>query len=185
MPKTILAITLLVSWLVVGVYFGSGGIIKLENDNHLKKLIGNIDTIAIEYKGIRFKNKLSMLSRIESDELEQIYPWTNSVPSFLSYLITACSFSLIGSITGMIYSVVLQGKTIHDLKYISNPLLGLLTGILVLGVSVIVPSLFLTESADIRPTSLMFICLFCGLFMERFFNGVSKGFNKIIKGDEV
>ncbi len=174
-------ILVIIGWLIIGLYFGSGGITRLENDNLIKKTSNSTDTSQVIYNKVSYKNKNELISQLEHDEMDTIYPWVDSIPSFVAYLITACAFGLLGSITHIIYQIVLKDIELAALKYWSSPVLGTLTGMLVLGISFVLPNTLFSTDAEIKPSTLMFICLFCGLYSVQFYKRMENSFTKIFK----
>lgn len=180
----ILSLTVIILWLLAALYFGTGGITKIENDNLLKKAFNQSDSIPTLYKGVAFRNKEALISFLEKDQVKKIYPWTDKIPSFLSYIITACSFSLLGCIIWIFVDVVLYKKRIDQVDYIHAPFLGLLTGLVVLGITYVIPTFFVSEDNDIKPTTLMFLSLFCGMYTDKFYSTLSNAFRHVIKTNQ-
>jgi hypothetical protein len=168
----------LVIWLLVGLYFGSGGIAKIENYNLIKSTIGETDTTKVVYEGMTFANKAALLRTIEETQMETIFPWINSLPSYVSYVITACSFGLLGTIISLFIQLAIYKKMLSDLPVYTLPVLGLLTGFVMLGITFIFPALLFNSEKDIKASGLMFICLFGGLFTEKLYERLSFIFNK-------
>lgn len=165
------------AWLILGLYFGTGGVCKLENDKLITE--PESDTTKVEFEGIPYKNERHMHIAIENDEMNKIFPWTEKLPSFIDYLITACAFSLIGTLSRMFYDSS-QGVTpISKSKFLSRPIFGVLTGILVLGITYVVPNIFLADRSPVNGATLVFISLFCGVFSEKFYSLISNAFSNL------
>jgi hypothetical protein len=177
-PK-IIATTAVTLWLLLSIYLGAGGITKLENNNLLKKTLADTDTTQVVYKGINFKNKNELIVTLEQEQMSIIFPWLDSVPSFLAYLITACAFGMLGGVINLILQIFREGKNVEEVNYFSLPILSCLSGIVVLGLSFVLPTVLFKEGAEIKPTGLMFLCLFTGLFAKQFYSGVEKIFTKV------
>ena len=168
-------------WLVSGFYTGTGGITKLENDILIKKAAESLDTVKVIYDDISYKNKARLIAELETEQTTVIYPWLEQCPSFLAYMITACSFGLLGALISLFIELAFNNKELNELKYLSIPLLGILTGIVVLGISFIIPSLIITGDKDIKPEALVFLCLFCGIFSKKFYRRISNILDKTIE----
>lgn len=180
----IIAFLTLCVWLLTGLYFGMGGISRISVDDvtetidkqkdALKK-----DTIDVVLNDVTIQNKYQLKYILEYSNLENYFPWAIQLTTFSSFLVTSMSFGLLGSIINILIQIVFSSVKIEDSNYISKPLLGLLTGIVVLGLSYILPTLIIKGSAEIRPLSLMFLCLFCGIYSDKFYEKMSKSFDKL------
>lgn len=182
--KQVYPVLLIFFWLIIGLYFGTGGITRLENDNLLKKSLNELDTVKVIYHEITFTNKAALISALEQEQTDNIYPWISNIPSFLAYILTACAFGLLGTIVRFFIEIVIEGKPIDGIKYLSAPVLGILTGIVILGISFLLPTLFFNVDADIRPTALMFLCLFSGIYLPQFYENLSAVFQKMFSKDK-
>ncbi|MDI3320421.1 hypothetical protein [Pinibacter soli] len=170
--KSVVPVAVIVGWLAIALYFGSGGITRMENNNLIKKTIDEKDTAKVEYNGILFKNRVSMQSILEGEKTQKLFPWAEDVPSYLSYIITACSFGMIGALIAIILQIASKKARIEDTPYWSLPVLGALTGLVVLGLSLLIPNLFFSGELDVKPGALMFICLFSGIYSDKFYENL-------------
>jgi hypothetical protein len=171
-------LSVLITWLLLGLYFGSGGITKMENYNLIKSTIEQTDTTTVVYKGITFQNKGALLRTLEEEETESIFPWIGSLPSYVSYMITACAFGLLGTIIRLFIHLAIEQKPLETLPVYTLPVLGLLSGLVVLGISLIFPALLFNSDKDIKPSGLMFICLFSGIYVDKLYEGLSNFFTR-------
>ena len=151
-------------WLIAGLYMGAGGITRIENDNFLKQIEVEKDTIKVNYHELVFENKAALIHHLEDGQMKLLFPWIDNMPSYSSYILTACSFGLLGALIRIFIQLAIENKTIAECKIMSMPILGLLTGLVMLGVSLIFPAVLSTTETTIKPSGLMFICLFGGLF---------------------
>ncbi len=170
----------LIIWLIAGLYFGSGGIAKIENYNLIKSTIGEHDTTKVVYDGITFVNKGALIRTLEEAQMQAIFPWINSLPSYVSYIITACSFGLLGTIISIFIQLAIYKQKLADLPVYTLPVLGLLTGFVMLGITFIFPALLFHSEKDIKASGLMFICLFGGLYTEKLYERLAQLFNKTL-----
>lgn len=184
MNKTPYQITVLILWLLAGLYFGTGGITKIENNNLVKQTISASDTGIVVFQGQKFKDKEALVRHLEGQQISAIYPWIDNLPSYVSYLITACSFGLLGAIVRIFMQLTFQNKSLSECKVYTLPVLGLLTGLVMLGVFLIFPIFFITSDSSIRPGGLMFLCLFAGIYLDAFYKKVSKLFDTVLKTEK-
>lgn len=169
----------IVIWLLAGLYFGTGGITRLDNIEKKEKAEHNGDTVKAIYKHRIFQNMAKAQAYIDEKQTEYIYPWITPIPAFLAYMITSCSFGLLGSLIFLLTEIAFNDKKLEDIKYLSIPLLGMLTGIVVLGLSLLIPNILIAGNKDIKPEGLVFLCLFCGLYSNKFYIRLSNIIEKI------
>lgn len=178
MKKDIPKYLTLTIWLILGLYFGTGGITKMENYNLIKSTIGQSDTIKVIYRGVPFQNKSALLRKLEEDQMISVFPWLDKLPSFASYIITACAFGLLGAVIRIFIQIVIEHKKIDEIHFYTAPILGLLSGLITLGASLIFPAVLYSNDKEIKAGGLMFVCLFSGLFFKEFYRKLYKLFTK-------
>jgi H+/Cl- antiporter ClcA len=181
-----LPFAVLMFWLLAGLYFGIGGITRVNVDETLDNLNQDKDkllkdTLTAKVGVITVSNQYELKYVTEYANLEHYFAWTIKIPKFTAFLITAMCFGLLGAVISIIKALAFGATKLNDSKWISEPLLGLLTGLVVLGLSYILPTLLTKGGIDIRPLTLMFLCLFCGIYTEKFYNTLSSAFDKIFK----
>lgn len=192
MRQTAMIVSLFIFILVflIGIYAGIGG---LGNEEYNSKLItlNNLspvpsDTVEIVSEGISYKNKIELQKSqilIQKAKFEKIYPWLDDLPDLIILLITCCSFSLIGSYILIVRELALKTQktiTAHHIIYVIN---GLLTGLIVLGLSYLLPLVLINDNGTIRPATLMFLSLFGGLYSNKLFEKLSGYVDQIFKAD--
>jgi hypothetical protein len=160
----------IIGCLLIGLYFGTGGITKMENYNLIKTTLEQTDTSKVSYKGVTFQNKGALIRTLEEEQMDSIYPWINELPSYVSYIITACAFGMLGALIHLFIQIAFNKKTLEELPVYSLPILGLLTGLVVLGVSLVFPTLLFNTEKDIKPSGLMFLSLFSGIFIDKVYD---------------
>lgn len=182
-------------WIIIGLYFGIGGIVNIqsnniENEKHklgLKVTNSNVntgDTNTVIYDGISFKNKKTLEEYLNSMPLEnfkKLYPISQDLPDFMGQIITALAFGLLGSVTRIVLKIAFNAKQIEEVNYISQPILGMLTGLVVMGLSYVIPTLLSKNAITLDPLSLMFFSLFAGIYNKEFYEKLQLHFiNKIL-----
>jgi H+/Cl- antiporter ClcA len=189
-------VTMLVLWIIVGLFFGIGGIVNIQsnnikNDKHKLGItddtiqhLNAADTNSVIYDGITFKNKRALtqyLNSLPSENFSRIYSLFDNLPDFMGQIITAFAFGLLGSVIRIILGIAYHSKKIEDVSYISQPLLGMLTGLVVMGISYVIPNLLSKNAVNIDPISLMFFSLFAGIYNKEFYERLHFHFiNKIL-----
>ena len=179
-----LPIVILAFWLLTGLYMGIGGLTRAKLDDTLlnleqdkEKLVK--DTVNIIYDGLDFSIQYELQYYREAESVEKIFPWALKISSFFILIMTALSFGLLGGVVSIIKEIVFDRKPLNDLQIWSLPILGLLTGFIVLGMSYLLPTVLVKNGGDIRPVTLMFLCLFGGMFARSLFEKLTAYFNKM------
>lgn len=177
-------ICVLLFWLVSGIYFGVGGLVRANLDENLSSLDNDREALMAEeidvtYDGLEFTDKYSLQSYIEVNSIEVFFPWAIKISSFISLIITSLAFGLLGAIISLIKSVAFESASLETLKIWSIPTLGILTGLVVLGLSYLLPTILVTNGSGLKPITLMFLCLFAGMYSKQFYAKISSNFNKI------
>ncbi len=113
---------------------------------------------------------------------ENIFPLVKIIPSFFGLILTAMCFGMIGSLISILLRIVGDQYTKPgEVKYISEPVLGLFTGLCVLGISYVLPTILVSKSDTLRPITLMFLALFFGIYSKNFFEKLASLFPKFFK----
>lgn len=176
-------------WLMIGLYFGIGGLTKLNADEDLDiiqkkeaELSAKKFTPPLNVEGVTIDNDYLYQMFTERRGLEKYFVWTVTLPKFTALTLTALSFGLLGALVSLIKQLSLENIKIEDLKYLSLPALGVLTGLVVLGLSYLLPTLITKGSTEIRPITLMFLCMFCGICSDKFYKRIEGSFDKLFTG---
>ena|ERR1035437_7494692 len=181
-------IVILILFALTGLYFGFSGICKL----HLEEEINKLDEKRDELQKVQinrsvddlppFTNKYDYEYYMKVSRYEKIFPLVKVIPSFFGLIMTAMFFGLLGSIARIILGIVRnEYSKVNQIKFISEPLLGLFTGLCVLGISYVLPTILVFNGDAIRPITLMFFSLFCGIYASNFFEKLAKLFSKFFK----
>lgn len=184
----IVASLILLVWFLAGLFFGIGGLTKLNSDETMESILKNkADLISkpfapITVNGLTIDNEFEYEISNERDGLEKYFTWTVTLPRFTALTITALSFGLLGAVISLFKDLAFRNKTVLEIPYLSLPLLGILTGLVVLGLSYLLPTLITKGSNEIRPITLMFLCLFCGICADDFYKKIEKSFDKLFAG---
>lgn len=182
------AVTVLVLWTLIALYFGFSGLCAL----HLEEQIAKLDEKREELQKITMNleiddsppltNKYDYEYYMQVSRYDKIFPLVKSIPSFLGLILTAMFFSLLGAIVKIILGIVKNEYSVSNpIRYFSEPVLGFFTGICVLGISYVLPSIFAFNTGTTRPVTLMFFSLFCGIYARNFFDKLAELFSKFFK----
>lgn len=180
---------IVVSWVLFGLYFGIGGWAKMDLEQEKKvtnnKLLKNDQ--AVIYQGISFKSYRDLQAALENEELieEKVkiykyFPWIFYLPSFVGFVITAGAFGALGGVTNILKQIAIDNVKLEDSKVMSTPIFGFLVGLLMLGISYVFPSALTFDKADVKPTSLLFLCMFGGIFSGHIYNWLENFIKSIL-----
>ncbi|MGC4104185.1 hypothetical protein [Ferruginibacter sp.] len=187
MQKKAISVIVLFFWIILSFYFGTCSLISIkEIDDYntsrkVEAISANIDSVAVVYDGIPFKNKTEMKHFVEDEKyayVSKLFDWSSKIPDFLILLIGTCSFGLLGSLTKIIYDHVFGITLIQNSKYFAFPLLGFLSGFISIGISYLLPNIFLESKSMTNPVGLILFSLFFGFFTKEF---LEKIHSKIVK----
>ena len=181
MKAKILPVTFISLWFCIGIYFGSGGYNYINVKQSKEKALHSNDTIKVTYDGVSYKNKETLVNTLEKEATVNLYPLIEPLPTELWNLITIFAFGMLGSVVNLLKQIAIDNQKVEDLKYISLPLLGMITGFIIIGLAYIVPNTLATTEIELKPMSLMFLSLFSGFFTVKFYEYFSQLFAKIFK----
>lgn len=142
------------------------------------------DTIKVYYGGTSFRNIKEVSILKERQATIKMYPLINTLPTLIFDLIIVFAFGVLGSITNLFKQIAYEKKKIEDLNYISEPILGMLTGFIIIGLSYLIPNTLAVNDIVLKPMSLMFLSLFSGFFSIKFYSYLNSLFGKIFKEDK-
>ncbi|MFT5779181.1 MAG: hypothetical protein ACI837_002138, partial [Crocinitomicaceae bacterium] len=167
-----------------GLSFGIQGVVLLKFQER-KKIAQEAEKFATpkKYKGVYYESKELLKIRYDIEGVENFFisKSMENYPSFLLLILTSCSFGLVGSALLLTKKIVI-GRIIPEYKdALLLPVLGLLSGIIVLGFAELVPTLLIEGEGVIRPITLVFMAFFSGLFVEKFYAWTEAKFDAIFK----
>lgn len=189
--ESIVSIISVASWFFLAFYFAMAGLNRIDANDKLKEIESRKvelqkDTLRGKnsqpgriYKEIEFTTRYDLEKFKAIDRQEFLFKWLYELPELVGTLVTACAFALFGAIVDLIRQVVQQNKKVYQLNYFSIPLLGWLSGVAVLGLTYLLPSLLVIDDKGLRPQTLIFLCFFGGLYSTTLFSKLSKYFTKI------
>jgi hypothetical protein len=171
--------------LLIALYLGTGGFIILQNEQLYEKSFTLEAKEVIESgSGIKFANKERMEAALQQALIQKIYPYAKSIPSALSFVLTAISFGIIGSIGKIINDVIIKKQILNEVgNLLLIPLQGGIIGLIILGVSYAIPVLLTSDAESLKPITVVFLSLFGGIFYLQFYKWFSKAIDKVVSKD--
>ena len=199
--KSVLSYISLAFWLLFGLYFGLAGILyaditeekefisRTSNQQHEIKIppgvIQGVDSAGNTYyesDGARFSS-LEKLVLYENEEAAgDLFDWYDDLPDKLILFITSMALGGLGALISLVKKLALEGARVDDLKTFWHPMLGALIGIIILGISYLVPIIITTQSdVEIRATTLIFLSMFAGMYSKEFLTFLESRFSNYLK----
>lgn len=180
--KKFSSFAILCIWLAGGLYFGVTALSKLndfsvaetgQKDAVKKNTVAAKDAKtfpdSLKKHSVQIKNTRGSTVKRPTDAC---FFGLIHLTRFNSLLLTSMSFGLLGAIINILLAIVAnKTQKIEDVHFISHPLLGALTGLVVVGLVYMAPSLVIKVNSptEIKPLCLMFFCLYCGIYSEQFY----------------
>jgi hypothetical protein len=121
---------MLLCWLVTSLYIGIGGYVFTENKMQIKLAIASNDTIpVVDVKtSISYCNQAHLDAAKEQMAILEIYPMYKNLPDSIIFLLTVFGFGIVGTVTFMLKQIALDDVPPEKVKFITLPILGMLTG---------------------------------------------------------
>ncbi|TRX49696.1 hypothetical protein FNH22_26890 [Fulvivirga sp. M361] len=199
--KSIFSYISLTLWLLFGLYFGLAGILYADlteekefigGSNQVKKEVQlppgvtkGIDSLGNAYyemNGVKFTSLEKIKLRGQEEAAESVFNWYKTLPNKLILFITSMALGGLGSLISLVKKLALENARIDDLRTFWHPMLGALIGIIVLGISYLIPIIITTESeVEIRATTLIFLSMFAGMYSKEFLAFLESRFSNYLK----
>src|SRR5258708_600591 len=173
---------------VVGLYIGIGGLGHQQYSDKLTALSTQKpqtdDTVAVKVGALTAPNILEMKKLATVGQYEKFmhfYPWTHDLPDLIILLLTCCAFSLVGSHILLLRTITSKKTNSEFPGHLAMILSGFLIGLVVLGLSVLLPRVLVNEGGTIQPSALMFLSLFGGIYSDALYSKLAKYVDKLFK----
>ena len=172
--KTVIIVTLILVG-CASLYVGLSGWAKINFDQSLtqKDVVDSKTSESVDYDNINFKNLAALRREREVERIRSFSPWIESLPEPLSFVLASLSFGCLGGVLAAFRKILVQRGAI-DLSLLGLAFLSSFNGLLVLGISYVVPAALTANKVEIRPLTLLFLSLFAGLFSDYFFEWADK-----------
>lgn len=122
----------------------------------------------VVYQGIPFADIYEARRAIEQEKVNTWFGWAYSMPASLPSLITAVAFGILGGIAGVLHKGILGEPQTHQ-RITLKPLFGGAIGMMVLGITYVLPAALTVDNGHVRPISLAFLSLYGGAFSSHVF----------------
>jgi hypothetical protein len=171
-----------------GLYIGIGGLGHEDLTDKITTLNGQkaeiSDTVAVRVRGLVYPNIYELKKANVAEQYTRFmrfYPWMKNLPDIIILLLTCCSFSLIGSYILVARNFNAKRISANLSDHPSMIMSGFLTGLVVMGLSFLLPKVLISEGGKIQPYTLMFLSLFGGIYSNALFKKLSKYVDEMFK----
>lgn len=155
---------------------------KIEFENFVKSQ--NVDAAKAKtpavFDDMTFKSDADALKAKELKKAETFCGWIFKLPDPSATFITALCFGYLGGVLGVFKRTQMENLPL-DLNSTWRPMFSMLSGILVLGLTYILPTVLSSGQAEPRPMTLMFLCLFAGVYNTEFYAWVQSKITTVFK----
>jgi len=163
-PACLAAIIFAVLLGIAGAYFSAAGWVIANLDDEISTPSDKTEQGgAVVYKGVSFSSIYDAREAIEKDNVNNLFKWTYDIPASLPLLIMAVAFGILGGVTNVIYKAI-GGEIQTNSRVSLKPLFGGLMGMMVLGITFVLPALLTVDNGKVRPVALAFLCMYAGAF---------------------
>lgn len=181
MTLRIINSTFLVICLLAGMYFSVSGYLAIELNASLQALKdAKTDTTVMKVGDVTYASMIQYNLIKDKNTLQETFPYLKGFPDTFCMIVSALSFGLLGSITLLFRELAFDSKvTIINARVFSIPFLGMLSGLFILGLTYLVPTILVSGEQNVRPEVLIFLSLFAGLFCNQFYEWLHESFDRI------
>jgi len=157
-------------WISIGLYVGVGGYIALDLEERKKQAM-YLPENKVDYGGVSFRNSEMMNVYDDEKKAKEYFDFIlKSLPKNMIYLFTAMAFGILGVITRITKEIAIDKVEIMNVEIYFFPILGLMTGILILAISQIIPNILISGNVSVEPLTLAFLSLIAGFCSRQFYN---------------
>ena len=169
--------------LLLFIYAGAGTFIGA--DLNVKLTSSQITTgqssSQYKYKGVTFKTKEDAIEVIKRESVGVYFPWIFILPLNLSIFILAFCSGSFGGVIKIFKEIALNNKEIAKIPVLYLMFFAGFIGLMVLGVSFLLPTALTASKSTPWPIAIMFLSIFGGLFCENTTTWLEKIYKKLFK----
>jgi hypothetical protein len=165
---------------VVALYVSLAGWVNAELHAALKENKAGQVPRPVTYNEIEFVNEDALKRYEVALQAKKWFPWMVDMPQPVALLVTAMSFATVGGVIRVVADGTRGVKQLGPQSF-ATVFLAALTGLIVLGVSYIVPAALTISEGTVRPVALLFLCLVGGVFHDYVFEWLGKRIKKVFE----
>jgi len=133
----------------------------------------------LEYEGLTFAAEGDLLAFLGERGSARLFPWLFLLPQIVTPLIAAMSFGLLGGCIQVLKQLVKDKKLPGDLCFVSCPVFGALTGLIVYFLALFLPLTFMSGGRPTRPEAIIAVSGLAGIFYDHVYNWMEVQIKKI------
>lgn len=167
-------------FLFASLYYGISGYLSVDLKNLKEKAeASKVDSVTVG--DTRYVNKYYFLYTHNTEIVEELFPYLKNVTEPLALIITAVAFGALGGVSRIFIEATFENVRLSEVKIFYLPILGMLCGIFVLGITYVIPTILAAGDQKVRPETLIFLALFAGASSKKFFAWLDSAFSSIFK----
>lgn len=157
---------ILVAWLLAGAYVGGAGWARAEIEEEMT-ISPTAPAGQVVCDGIEFATYRDCMVYYRERELMSLFPWASGTPYLFGLILLGFGFGALGGTLRVFASATVRREQLTKLQSFDTPLFGGLLGVLILGISVLVPAALTVNETVMRPTALLFLTMLGGTFSDQ------------------
>ena len=180
MARNAILISLLVITLLVACYCAAAGWVNVEMAAALRENKASDISKPIIFDEVQFVSEDALRRYQTARKANNWFPWMVDMPDPIALMITALAFGTVGGVTRVAFDAISNTTPLNGRSF---AILGLssLMGLLVLGVSFVIPAALTVSEATVRPVALLFFCLLGGIFYDHIFIWLKERIEKLFE----
>ena len=176
-------------WFLFGMYIGVGGLVAthLNSPEALASVTEGDGPIKVEIDGreVPFASAAEYHHYLEVQDSKKLFPIAFALPSLVSLLISTAAFGALGGVARLLKWIAHDKHPLTLTEAASLPALGFLMGMMLLGLSSLVPATLIQgDEVTLRPTTLIFLALIFGFFSKESLAWLRTRFKSMLSGSE-
>lgn len=187
--KTATAVIVILIYTLVGTYFGGGSITRVNIEDKVAKIDAKKDSLSrqlpqFQYGTEKYASEYDLEYDLATSDMNN-FKLIKKLNNLQATIVAAASFGLLGAVIALILAMVSSNIKLTELKVWSQPFLGALSGLVIVALVYLMPTLLVKNGGEARPYTLMFISLICGIYNKEFYTFLHHTFvHKILKNEK-
>ena len=165
---------------IAALYVALAGWVNAELNAALKENKADQIVKPVLSDGIQFVNQDALRRYQTATKAKKWIPWMVDLPQPMALFVTAMSFGSVGGVIRVVAEATRDPKKL-TLGSFGTVFLAALTGLIVLGISYIVPAALTISEGTVRPVALLFLCLVAGVYHDYVFDWLGKCVRKMFE----
>ncbi|MDX1672905.1 MAG: hypothetical protein R3211_11225 [Balneolaceae bacterium] len=160
----------LIAWTLVCIYLGFAGWARVQSEQKIEiSSTAGPDQVQCGEE-ITFGSLEDCLMYEREKQTSALFPWVFNIPSFFGVIIVSIFFGSLGGVIKVLKEITLDKLQISRMRASILPFFGGLMGLIILGISILVPDVISANEIVVRPTTLLFLTMFGGAFSDKAFS---------------